>query len=665
MRKTFGLGWAVVVAGAAMLLGIAAACTETVEVPGETVIKEVVKTVEVPGETIVVEKVVEVQVAGETVIMEVVKEVQVAGETVIVEKEVVRTVEVEVPVIVEKEVVKVVIEERIVEVPVAPERRTGPTYGGTLRIATGSDAGAKGDMCQARGQRPMGFYAENLTRYDWAKGVAGTGETNFFARMGAGSDLFDTGAASDRWEIVDALTYRFHIREGMAYQDKNPTWGRKVTTEDVVEVMDRMVECRWPRHNFLDQDVPVTGLDTDDDGVLDSIEFHSIKPVAFWAYELAHGPYFKVTPPESIEAGLDNWENLSGTGPFILTNYIPASTFTFERNPNYYGTWTVDGREWSVPFVDKVIDIIIPQAATRLAALRTGKIDTIEGVGAVDREGLAKTHPELANTGPLERPFAWYMPMNKPPFDDIKVRYAMNMAIDRQVVTDVMLGGVAAIMSYPFGPEQAAFYEPLENMPDVVRDYFKYDPAKAEELLDEAGLTRDSNGTRFEIDLMISSSAETLIEASEIAIAFWDDIGVKVTMDLTDPILWTSRLFANEYNFSATVAAPASNTMQNFKEGHQWNQSNMNDATFLAMWDEVESTTDSALLIERQKATAARFLEVAPGVIMPAGFGADYWHPWLLNFAGQRALGHYEVGSRWSYVWLDRDLRYDSTGFKD
>ena len=83
MRKALGLRRAFVVVGAAMLLVVALACAETVEVPGETVVveKEVVKTVEV-------------QVPGETVTTEVVKTVQLPGETVVVEKEVVKTVEV-------------------------------------------------------------------------------------------------------------------------------------------------------------------------------------------------------------------------------------------------------------------------------------------------------------------------------------------------------------------------------------------------------------------------------------------------------------------------------------------------------------------------------------------------------------------------------------------
>ena len=144
MRSSTSLNWLVVAISAAMLLAVAAACasetievpgetvvvekevikevqvpgetvvvekvvTETIEVPGETVTKEVVKTVEVPGETVVIEKVVTetVEVPGETVTVEVVKEVMVPGETVVVEKEVVK--EVMVPgetVVVEKEVVK-------------------------------------------------------------------------------------------------------------------------------------------------------------------------------------------------------------------------------------------------------------------------------------------------------------------------------------------------------------------------------------------------------------------------------------------------------------------------------------------------------------------------------------------------------------------------------
>ena len=91
MRISTSMRWLVVAVSAAMLLAVAAACSsETIEVPGETVVveKEVIKTVEVPGETVVKEVIKEVQVPGETVVVkeEVVKEVMVPGETVVVEK---------------------------------------------------------------------------------------------------------------------------------------------------------------------------------------------------------------------------------------------------------------------------------------------------------------------------------------------------------------------------------------------------------------------------------------------------------------------------------------------------------------------------------------------------------------------------------------------------
>ena len=102
MQSSASLRWLVVAVSAAMLLALAAACTETVEVPGETIVveKEVIKEVQVPGETIVVkEEVIKtVEVPGETVVKEVIKEVEVPGETVVVTKEIpvqiTRTVEI-------------------------------------------------------------------------------------------------------------------------------------------------------------------------------------------------------------------------------------------------------------------------------------------------------------------------------------------------------------------------------------------------------------------------------------------------------------------------------------------------------------------------------------------------------------------------------------------
>ena len=353
MRNALGYRWSVLLAGVAMLLALAAcsqAEPEVVEVIKEVVVeKEVIKEVEVPGETVVVEK-------------EVIKEVEVPGETVVVEKEVIKEVEVEV--LVEKEVVKVV------EVPgetvfvekESPKEKTlsKPVYGGTLRVALDADPGGKWDMCEFKAQHMLQYVAENFLIGDYSKGPAGTGETTFQPFAGIGSALIAHGAVADSWDFPDPLTYSFHVRPGIKWQDKHPTFGRLVTAEELAAELNRIKTCRWPRQDFLPKgDEAVTADDTDGDGVADTVTYHTVKPISFWGYEMAWGPYFMLVPPESVEAGTDNWENSVRDWSLVCRRLRPSQYGHVRENPNWYQTWTVEGREYGIPYLDKVVNIII------------------------------------------------------------------------------------------------------------------------------------------------------------------------------------------------------------------------------------------------------------------------------------------------------------------
>ena len=175
MRTSISLRWLVVAVSAAMLLAVAGACgTETVEVPGETVVVEkvVTETVEVPGETVVVkEEVIKtVEVPGETVVKEVVKTVEVPGETVVVEKVVVRTVEVPgQTVVVEKEVVKEIESERYVR-NVWGELVDRPQYGGSIVIGIPDEFPSTDPSGECWGGCRMtgGTTFEKMGAVDWA-----------------------------------------------------------------------------------------------------------------------------------------------------------------------------------------------------------------------------------------------------------------------------------------------------------------------------------------------------------------------------------------------------------------------------------------------------------------------------------------------------------------
>ena len=648
--------------------------TETVEVPGETVTVEVVKEVEVPGETVVVEKEVvkTVEVPGETVVVEkeVVKTVEVPGETVVVEKEVVKTVEVPVEVVVEKEVVRVVEVVKEVEVLVPAEIQEvtkaaagKPIFGGTLRLGWQADSGGKWDMCEFREQGFLSGVVEHFLVGDFRLGPSGEGLTTFSPVRSLGTDLIAKGSLADSWDRPDPVTYRFHLRPGLKWMNKFPTFGRPVEAQEIADELERIRVCRHPRHDFLDS---VTAEDSDGDGTLDSVVFNANQPISFWGYEFAWGPYFLAAPPETIEAGTDNVENQSGTGPWMATGFTQSSTVSFERNPDWWETYTHEGVEYNIPFIDNLQYFIILQPEVRRAAFRTAKIDKLDRVAVLDRAEVEATSPDLNyRTLAAADSFNYFMPMNKPPFDDIRVRIAMNNAIDRDVYTNTLLGGESILLAHPMTPEWPLHYEPLEDMAQMVQDYFKYDPAKAEALLDEAGLPRGADGVRFEIDMMIGNYNQLEIDAAQISLGFWDDIGVKITLDVVDGSVQRTRLFEKQFDLMAGGVGGRPNALNDFRLGNQYNRSNLDDPEFHTKWDDVLAAITSEDQVRLIKEASRLWLELAPAVQVPAFFEADYWQPWVLNHNGERYLKFGDSITHWAYAWIDRDARAERTGFRD
>ena len=540
---------------------------------------------------------------------------------------------------------------------------TKPAYGGQIRLALHSDPGGEWDMCQFKAQHMQTHVVENFLLGDYNLGPSGEGLTTFQPRLGIGTDKLAVGALAESWSVPDPLTYSFKLREGVKWQDKHPTFGRPVTAEEIAAEINRIKECRWPRHDFLDD---VTADDSDGDGVADTITHHTNQPISFWGYEFAWGPYFMSAPPESVAAGLDDPWNQSGTGPWMTVEdgYTPASTLEFEKNPNWHMTYTVDGSEYRLPFLDGMHYTIIPQEAVRLTALRTGQLDYLQDVRTSDRPVLENTNPDLGKALALDDSFGYFMPMNKPPFDDVNVRLAMNYALDRQVYTDALFGGDAILLTFPLQPEWPIHYEALEDQPQSVQDYHMYNPEKAMQLLDEAGLTPNADGVRLSIPMLIRNTNQLEIEAAEISVGFWEDIGVKVDLELVDGPVHQSRLFEKQYELFANNVTGRPNALNDFRRGHQWNRSNLNDEEFLELWENVLVATDPDEQVAAIKIATTKYLELAPSAHTPAGFSGDYWHPWVQNHSGENVLAFVDYASKWAYVWMDRDARFERTGFR-
>ena len=530
-----------------MLLAVAAACAgETVEVPGETVVVEkvVTETVEVPGETVVVEKEVikTVEVPGETVTKEVVKEVMVPGETVVVEKEVVKTVEVPgQTVVVEKEVVKEVPMGYVTD-PTTGKVVSAPQYGGTITsayitILETTDPHASGhfagDIYGVNQQLAVPDWGIDRDVYDFSSGY-------FPIEVAAGQ-------LAESWETPDDTTIVLNIRKGVHYaldpdsEASRLVNGRELTADDVVYSIQRhtaqgsfterpvrtyeMINLPWESIEATDKYTVVIKMKEFSLTALRSI----ITESAFW-----------ILPPEVIQkyGNYEDWKNVVGTGPLMLTDWSLDISKTWTKNPDYWG-YDPKYPQNRVPYVDEIRALYMPEAATRLSAIRTGKIDFL-GMKVDVARSLQKTNPEIVRW-PTQGGvgLAFGLNTHKPPFDDIRVRQAMQMALDLETINDTYYGGMAGWKPQGgVGKAVVGYNTSFDEFPEEVKQYYIYDPEGAEKLLDEAGYPRGADGVRLKVHLHHRDVGD--LGYAEIAVSYWREIGVDVDVGIYDTPSWVA-----------------------------------------------------------------------------------------------------------------------------
>ena len=598
---------------------------KTVEVPGETVTKEVVKEVMVPGETVVVEKEVvkTVEVPGETVTVEVVKEVQVPGETVVVEKEVVKTVEVPgQTVVVEKEVVKtvevpgetVVVEKEVVktvEVP-GPERVvvkevpgknyvtdpstgkvvTAPEYGGTLTFARKESPAGPDTVISGIGASAYGAsVSEKLAMGDWA-----TPRDKFdFQFLNVPTNT--NGALAESWSQPDPLTYIVKVRQGVRWHDKSPMNGRELTAQDVEFNFHRQLgigsgftePAETLTYGFMWPGVKVESVTATDKS---TVVFKLQEPALTILHAILNEIGGFIYPPEVIQEHGDanDWRNLVGTGPMMLTDWVEGSSWTWDKNPNYWG-YDEKYPENRLPYVDHLRALVMTEPATRLAGLRTGQLD-LSGFGQLSTldqvESLQKTNPGIRiwpNAGASIHSVGLNVQVE--PFDDIRVRKALQMAINLEEINNAYYKGYAEII--PQGQLSRFVSEAViqfEDWPEDVKKVFDYDPEAAEALLDEAGYKRGADGVRFKTDIMHYAPRD--LNYTQLLLSYWKKIGVDVEIDVQERAGFGPRRASRDFRMMMAGESAGKVSALGWAGGirylaeTQWNSSNVNDPWYEA-----------------------------------------------------------------------------------
>ncbi len=244
-----------------------------------------------------------------------------------------------------------------------------------------------------------------------------------------------------------------------------------------------------------------------------------------------------IVSPTAVEAlGADFRDAPVGSGPFRFVSYTPGERIVLERNPDYW-------REGE-PHVDELIFRIIPEANVRLIELEAGTVHYAVNMDAADL-AQAERADLVVETGPALGRLILYMNLQR--ITDADVRRAVNHAIDRQVLVDVVTNGLANVASYAVPGGTWAYN------PDIPT--YEYDVEGANQLLDEAGWVRGSDGVRAKdgerlVWEMPADSIPSRLRAAEIVTAMLSDIGIQVNIRSMDSSAYTATARGGDHHLA-------------------------------------------------------------------------------------------------------------------
>jgi len=535
-----------------------------------------------------------------------------------------------------------------------------PQYGGTLTyldMAPGVNALSwdNADWVWKHGY-DTGFYAEHLIMGDLKKGPRGTKEYDFTASAWIPPRV-QRGELLESWEAKkNPLQIIFHLRKGVFWQNKPGVMNtREFTAEDVVYNINRLKNS--PRAIPFMMDFIGKAEARDKYTVIVQLKEWS----ADWHFPLGWGYYDAMQAPEQEKApgGPKKWENATGTGPYMLTEYKEGHSQTYTRNPNYWDSEVIAGKKYKLPFTDRIVMLIMKDEATRLASLMTGKIDLMMNINWKHVKGMKEKNPHLLWSRYINpNNFSMAMRMDKKPFNDLRVRQALNMAINRMEIIKTFMGGEAEIHTYPFPPTFKEVYTPLEKLPPSARELFSYNPEKAKKLLAEAGYP---NGFTFKAQLPAGNQA--MQDMASLVKAYLSRIGVTMELEPLDYPSYlssmTKKTHSEGYFFVIDHGGPFSAIRRNFVTGQPWNPHMMSDPYVDKTWHE---TATNHNLTEKQgleviKKLAVYVLEQAPAIVLPTAYDYAAWWPWVRNYYGELRVGGHRAGPILARVWIDQELK--------
>nr|WP_092004051.1 ABC transporter substrate-binding protein [Polaromonas sp. OV174] len=449
-------------------------------------------------------------------------------------------------------------------------------------------------------------------------------------------------ALATSWKTINDLTWEIKLRPGVKFSN-----GKPFTSEDVLFTICRTLNNETNvSSSYTDLTKQIVDVQTPD-ALTVILKTHAAFPLMpaelarnlpiVWNGIVEHGKLnfdpkkgCGVTGAWPGVADFNNLKNAVGTGPYLLKSYVKGSGIELTRNEGYWGT---------KPHWKDVKLVSVPNAGPRLTGLLSGDFDVIENPAARDLPRI-KENPKYAYVATPSTRLIFFQPdigRNPSPFvkvaaggkaeaanplQDLRVRRAISMAIDRKTITARIMDGMAT-PAYQYMPD--GMFGALPKAPEI-----KYDPEGAKKLLAEAGYP---NG----FELTLASPNDRYINDSQVTQAvaqYLSRVGIKTTVDAMTASIYFSKRAKRDFSFPmggwpsetgeasalfqlwvATLDAPNSLGTSNY--------GGFSNAEFDKVYKEAISTVDTAKRQKLLEQSTKIALENVP--LIPLHFESTIW----------------------------------------
>jgi peptide/nickel transport system substrate-binding protein len=321
----------------------------------------------------------------------------------------------------------------------------------------------------------------------------------------------------------DGLTVTLDLREGVMWHDGEP-----LTAADVKFTFDNFVEFTQSRFTRALRPVASTEVEGDSRVIITL----SAPAPSFQLSTLADVPIM----PQHIWDEIDNpaehvFEDVTniGTGPYKLVEYEPEQFYRFEANAGYFA---------GAPNIGELVLVKFADDAGALAALRSGEVDMLARPIPPEQIELLGAQPGLAvQQGPLYTTQMLTYDVQRAPFNRLEVRQAMALAIDRQDLVDTVYLGAATVGNPGWIHPASPYYN--ANVAAT------YDPAQAQQILEDAGIVdsdgdgvRELDGAPISFEFLVNGSDSLRLRLAELISQMLAEVGIEANVSAVEQATW-------------------------------------------------------------------------------------------------------------------------------